>query len=177
MTEDTHDLAAVTTVLRLAGAQALAQGHRLLDPAALEAAAGAQGIGRNEVLAAVRVLRDDGSVNVRFCGDALIAILRLTEAGMDRWLAAEGWDTDRVEDAVVGVLQAEAAAGRLGDELDLATAVGHPPLVVETVLERLRRRGEVVYNPVGGQRVRVHRIGALAPRPPDRPDPGKTGLT
>ncbi|MGH9179521.1 MAG: hypothetical protein ACRD0N_13330 [Acidimicrobiales bacterium] len=157
-------------VLRLAGAQALAQGHRMLDSAALELAAGAEGIGHDEVVAAVQALRDDGSVNVRFYGDSLIAILRLTEAGVDRWLAAEGWDMEQVEREVVAVLRAEAAAGRLGDELDLAAALGRPPLVVETVLERLRRRGEVVYNPVRRQRVRVHRIATVPSQVPERSD-------
>ena len=161
MTQPARPEPADAAVLRLAGAQALAQGHRMLDPAALVAAAGAEGLGHDAVVAALRALRDDGSVNVRFYGDSIVAILRLTEAGVDRWLAAERWPMDQVERDVVAALQAEAVAGRLGDELDLAAAVGQPPLVVDTVLERLRRRGQVVYNPVRGQRVRVHRIGSI----------------
>ena len=56
-------------------------------------------------------------------------------------------------------LRAEAAAGRLGEAVDLAAAVGEPSLVVEVVLEELRRGGNLVYHPVPGRRVRVHRVG------------------
>lgn len=149
---------AEAVLLRLASEQAVARGHRLLDPAAMEAAWEVAGVGRDDALDALRSLAAQKAVNLRLFG-ASIALLRLTEEGLGRYLETARPDLDDVRARVHDALRAEEGAGRLGEAVDLAAAVGEPSLVVEVVLEELRRGGNLVYNPVPGRRVRVHRVG------------------
>ncbi len=86
--------AAALIVHRLAGEQALARGHRLLDPLALEEAATGEGVGRDRFLAAVLVLADRRVVDVHTFAGALITLLRLTEDGFRAHLAATRNDLD-----------------------------------------------------------------------------------
>lgn len=146
-------------LLRLAGEQALARGHRLLDPVALERAWTAAGIGRDTALEALEDLAGDGLFDIRLFGPSLIALLRLTEEGLARHLESTRPDLDDVRGRVAGALRAEEAAGRLGEAVDLAAATGEPALAVEFVLEEMRRAGSLVYNPSTAGHVRVHRVG------------------
>lgn len=146
-------------VLRLAGEQALARGHRLLDPATLESAWAAAGVEREAALDALQALAREGLMNVRMFGASLVALVRLTETGLASHLEATRPDLDDVRRRVRDALRAQEAAGRLGEAVDLAGAVGEPALVVEFVLEEMRREGSVVYNPATTGRVRVHRVG------------------
>lgn len=159
MTVDGADGPTVALVHRLAGEQALARGHRLLDARALEAACAAVGVGHDEFIAAARALGDDDVVNVRTFGPSLVALLRLTERGFMDHLTATRSDLDAVRGRVASTLRAEAVAGRLGEALDLAAALGEAPLLAEVLLDELRTSGQVVFTPIPGHRVRIHRVG------------------
>lgn len=146
-------------VHRLAGEQALQRGHRLLDPVALEHAAGAAGLDRERFLAAVGHLAATGDVDVHLFGPSLVRLLRLTEVGLVRHLLTTYRDLDQVRARVLATIRAERDAGRLGEALDLAGMVGAPPLLVEVLLDQLRDRGDVVFTPLRGGKVRLHRVG------------------
>lgn len=150
---------ATATVHRLAAEQALALGHRLLDGRPLEAACADEGVDHDAFIAALRDLATAGIVNVRIFGSS-VNILRLTEVGLAQHLAATRGDLDAVQARIKAALKAEAGAGRLGQPLDLAGQLGEPYLLVETVLDELRDRGELVFTPLTGGRVRLHRVGS-----------------
>ena len=153
-------------VHRLAGEQALDRGHRLLDPRALEQTCAASGVDHDDFIEAVRAMGDDGTVNVRFFGPSLVNILRITVPGLLRHLEATRSDLDQVRATVAAALNAQAADGRLGDAVDLAGLLGEPYLLVETLLDELRDQGQLVYTPLSGGRVRLHRVGAPPLRAP-----------
>ena len=153
-------------VHRLAGEQALDRGHRLLDPRALEQSSAANGVDHDAFIEAVRVLGDDGTVNVRFFGPSLVNILRITVPGLLRHLETTRSDLGQVREAVAAAVRAQAAEGRLGEAVDLPALLGEPYLLVETLLDERRDRGELVYTPLPGGRVRLHRVGAPPLRAP-----------
>ena len=165
MTDDQGDGGDAVLVHRLAGEQALAHGHRLLDPTELAASCATAGVDPERAVAALLALQDRRLVDVRTVGPALVSQVRLTEDGFVRYLTATRGDLEAVRSRVSATLCAEMEAGRLGAAIDLAGMVGEPALVVGVLLDRMRHRGEVVFTPVTGHRVRVHRIGP----PPDRP--------
>lgn len=152
-------------VHRLAGEQALAAGHRLLDGRPLEAACAEAGVDHDAFITALHELSATGVVNVRIFGSS-VNILRLTEEGLAQHLGATRDDLAAVRARIMAALRAEADAGRLGQPLDLATQLGEPYLLVETVLDELRNRGELVFTPISGRRVRLHRVGPLPVRAP-----------
>ncbi len=142
-------------VQRLAGGQALARGHRLLDPLALEEAATGEGVDHDRFLAAVLVLAGRRVVNVHTVAGSLITLLRLTEDGFRAHLAATRSDLDAVCQRLVDTLRAKP----LGAAVDLAEALGEPRLVVEVLLDGLRDEGRVVFTNVPGGLFRIHRFG------------------
>lgn len=149
-------------VHRLAGEQALARGHRLLDPRALEAACAAAGLDHDGFLDAAKALAEQRVMNVRTFGPSLVNLVRLTEDGFRQHLVATRSDIDDVRRRLLGALGEEAAQNRLGEALDLAGRLHEPKLLVEVLLDELRDRGEVVFTPITGGRVRVHRVGRPA---------------
>ncbi len=151
---------AVALVHRLAGEQALARGHRLLDPRALEAACACEGLSQDGLLEAAKALAEQRIMNVRTFGPSLINLLRLTEDGFRQHLVATRSDIDVVRGRLLDALREEAAQERLGEAFDMAGALAEPPLLVEVLLDELRDRGEVVFTPIPGGRVRIHRVGA-----------------
>ena len=156
---------ATATVHRLAAEQALAAGHRLLDGRPLEAASAEAGVDHDTFIAALGDLAAAGTVNVRIFGST-VNILRLTEDGLAQHLAATRSDLDDVRARLAAALGAEAGAGRLGQPLDLAAQLGEPYLLVETLLDELRAGGELVFTPITGGRVRLHRVGPPPLRAP-----------
>lgn len=153
---------AAALVHRLAGEQALARGHRLLDPRALEAACAAAGLDHDAFLAAAKALAEQRTMNVRTFGPSLINLVRLTEDGFRQHLVATRSDLDAVRRRLLDTLGDIAAQNRLGEAIDLAGMLGEAKLVVEVLLDDLRDSGEVVFTPVSGGRVRIHRVGAPA---------------
>ena len=146
-------------VHRLAGEQALARGHRLLDPQALETTCAAAGLDHDGFLRAAKALADQRVLNVRTFGPSLITLVRLTEDGFRQHLVATRSDIDAVRLRLLDALGEEAAQNRLGEALDLAGRLNQPKLLVEVLLDELRDRGEVVFTPITGGRVRIHRVG------------------
>lgn len=146
-------------VHRLAGEQAVARGHRLLDPAALEAAAAAEGVDRDAFLAALLALAGGRIVNVHTFGGSLVTLLRLTEDGFVAHLTATRGDLHKVRSRVADAVRAMADAGRLDQAVDLASDLGEPKLVVEVLLDELRNQGRLVFTNIPGGRFRIHRVG------------------
>lgn len=142
-------------VHRLAAEQALASGHRLLDPVRLAAAAG---LGPDRFHAAVAALVAGRVLDAHTFG-SLVTLARLTEAGLRAHLAATRPDLDGVRRRLAGLVEAEAAAGRLRRPLDLPGAVGEPALLVETLLDERRDAGDLVFSPAAGGRFVLHRVG------------------
>lgn len=116
-------------------------------------------------IAALRDLSAAGTVNVRIFGSS-VNILRLTEEGLAQHLAATRSDLEAVRFRILAALRAEADGGRLGHPVDLAAVLGEPYLLVETVLDDLRDQGELVFTPITGGRVRLHRVGPPPLRAP-----------
>lgn len=154
-----------TRVHRLAFEQAVARGHRLLDPRALEAVCAEEGLDHDHLLDAARSLAERRVLQLRTAGP-LIALLRLTEEGFMGELLATHGDIDALHHRIMDALRAEQHHGRLGEPFDLAGAVDEAPLVVEALLDDLRRRGELVFTPISGHRVRIHRLGPAGEPPP-----------
>lgn len=153
----------VKLVLRIAGEQAIAKGHRLLDPRSLADACGADGLTNEEYLAAIQALAEQRVINVHLFRGVSITLLRLTENGFALHLQASRTDLDAVRARVGTALETTVSEGQLGTVIDLAGALGEPPLVVETLLDELRDRGDLVFSLVAGRRVRIHRVGPFVP--------------
>jgi len=150
---------AAALVHRLAGEQAVARGHRLLDPRALEEAAAAEGVGHDRFLAAVLALAGERMVNVHTFASSLITLLRLTEDGFRHVLTTTRGDLDAVRRRLLDTLRAEAASESPGWTVDLAGVLGEPRLVVEVLLDELRDQGRLVFTNAPGGRFRIHRFG------------------
>lgn len=149
-------------VHRLAGEQALARGHRLLDADTLEAACAAAGIDRDRLAGAARRLAARQVLDVHFFGPSRITLVRLTTPGLAAHLEATRRDLDDLRRQVRAAVARAAAGGHLGTPLDLAAALGQPSLLVEVLLDELRDGGDLVFTPTTGGRVLLHRVG----RPP-----------
>ncbi len=141
-------------VLRSAGDQALAAGHKLLDHATLKATCEASGMTHEQWLAALVELRSQGLVEMRDY-DGQVALLQLTPAGLWAYVIRARSDladvTERVLDLLDGAEPNVAVA--------LGAALGESPLLVEAVLDHLAGRGMVVYSRVGRDSFRIHRFG------------------
>ena len=151
---------AAGTVLALAGRLALERGHRLLDARVLEERCAQEGVVHDLFVAAVRELADERLVNAHFFGLSQITLLRLTDEGVRHHLAATRPDLEEARRRVVDAARVELSAGRRDEPVDLASASGEPPLLVELVLEELRDLGLAVFSRAPRGKVRVHRLGA-----------------
>ena len=141
-------------VLRAAGDQALAGGHKLLDHGTLKATCEANGISHDEWFAALVELRSQGLVQMRDY-DGQVALLQLTPAGLWAYVTRARSDLADVTERLLDLLD--------GAEPNVAVALGadlgESPLLVEAVLDHLAARGMVVYSRVGHDSFRIHRFG------------------
>ena len=140
-------------VLHVAGDQALAAGHKLLDQVALARACEAQGLTHDEWFGGLVELREQKLVQMRDY-DGKVALLALTQAGLWTYVTRFRPDladvTERLLDALDGV-EANVA-------LPLGAALGESPLLVEAVLDHLAGRRMVVFSRVGADSFRIHRF-------------------
>lgn len=140
-------------VLRLAGDQALAAGHRMLDHAALRRACEDGGVSGDEWFAGLVELRTCGLVQMRDY-DGQVALLQLTPAGVWAHLVASRADladvTERLLDILDGVEPNVA--------VPLGADLGEPPLLVEALLEHLAGRRMVIFSRIGADSFRIHRF-------------------
>jgi hypothetical protein len=146
-------------VLRRAGEQAVAAGRTFLDHDALERSCGVDGLDHDEVFAALQELADTGLVNMHFVEPSRITLLRLSDRGIRSYLTDVRPDLDDVRARMLAALRDETVPWQDGRAVDLAGALGEPPLVVEVLMEDLRRDGGVVFSKAFGGRLRVHRLG------------------
>jgi hypothetical protein len=140
-------------VLRAAGGQALAAGHKMLDHAALRQACEAAGMAHDQWFAGLVELRDEKLVQMRDY-DGKVALLALTQAGVWAYVTRNRADladvTERLLDVLDGVEPNVAVS--LGADL------GESPLLVEAVLDHLAGRRMVVFSRVGPDSFRIHRF-------------------
>lgn len=147
-----------TTVLQRAGEQALASGHSFLDHEALEHRCRADALGHDELFASLRSLERAGLVDMHFVQPSRVTLLRLTDRGIRRYLAATRPDLAEVRRRLLAVLAAWVGSDRAGAAVDMARAVEEPILVVEVLMEDLQREGRLIFSRAIGGRVRVHRF-------------------
>ncbi len=141
-------------VLRAAGQQSLAAGHKLLDHAALKATCEANGMTHEQWFDALVDLRSQGLVQMRDY-DGQVALLQLTPAGLWTYLARARADLADVAERLLDLL--DGAEPNVA--LALGADLGESPLLVEAVLDHLAGRGMVVYSRVGRDSFRIHRFG------------------
>lgn len=112
----------------------------------------------DDLFGALQALVQAGLVDMHFVKPSLITLLRLTPAGVRSHLSATRPDLAEVRRRVLASLREGAVGWQGGAPVDLASAVGEQFLVVEVVMEDLRREGQVVFSPAPGRRLRVHRM-------------------
>ena len=146
-------MTACDNVLLLAGNQALAAGHKMLDAAAVKAACEAAGMSHDEWFGGLVELREQKLVQMRDY-DGKVALLALTPPGLWAYVTKARADladlTERLLDILDGTEPNVAAA--LGAEL------GESPLLVEALLDHLAGRRLVVFSRVGADSFRIHRF-------------------
>ena len=140
-------------VLHVAGDQALAAGHKMLDHVALACACEAKGLTHDEWFGSLVELREQELVRMRDYDDQ-VALLQLTQAGLWTYLTRFRADLADVTERLLDVLDTVEAnvAVPLGAEL------GESPLLVEAVLDHLAGRRMVVFSRVGPDSFRIHRF-------------------
>jgi hypothetical protein len=144
---------ACDNVLRLAGNQALAAGHKMLDAAAVKAACEAAGMSHDEWFGGLVELRDQKLVQMRDY-DGKVALLALTQPGVWAYVTKARPDLADVTERLLDVLDGVEAnvAVPLGAEL------GESPLLVEALLDHLAGRRLVIFSRVGADSFRIHRF-------------------
>jgi hypothetical protein len=153
---DTHPVTRsdpADAVLLIAGQQALAAGHKMLDHAAVEQACEAAGLTHDEWFGGLVELREQKLLQMRDY-DGKVALLALTQPGVWAYVTRFRPDlpdlTERLLDILDGVEANVAVA--LGAEL------GESPLLVEALLDHLAGRRLVVFSRVGADSFRIHRF-------------------
>ena len=140
-------------VLHVAGNQALAAGHKMLDQAAVKTACEAAGMTHDEWFGGLVELREQKLVQMRDY-DGKVALLALTQPGLWAYVTKARADladvTERLLDILDGVEANVAVA--LGAEL------GESPLLVEALLDHLAGRRLVIFSRVGADSFRIHRF-------------------
>ena len=146
-------MTACDNVLLLAGHQALAAGHKMLDAAAVQAACEAAGMSHDEWFGGLVELREQKLVQMRDY-DGKVALLAFTPPGVWAYVTKARADladvTERLLDILDGVEANVAVA--LGAEL------GESPLLVEALLDHLAGRRLVVFSRTGADNFRIHRF-------------------
>ena len=140
-------------VLLLAGHQAIAAGHKMLDHVALKEACEAAGMGADEWFGGLVELREQKHVQMRDY-DGKVALLALTQPGLWAYLTKARADLADVTERLLDILDGVEAnvAVPLGAEL------GESPLLVEALLDHLAGRRLVVFSRVGADSFRIHRF-------------------
>ena len=140
-------------VLRAAGDQAMAAGHKMLDHVVLGRTCLAAGMSHEEWFGGLIALRSEGLVQMRDY-DGHVALLALTQAGLWTYVTRARADLPDVTERVLDLLDgAEANVA-----LPLGADLGESPLLVEAVLDHLAGRRMVVYSRVGRDSFRIHRF-------------------
>ena len=140
-------------VLRAAGDQALAAGHKMIDHVALKATCEAAGMSHDEWFGALVELREQKLVQMRDY-DGKVALLALTQAGLWTYVTRFRSDLADVTERLLDVLDgAEANVA-----LPLGAELGVSPLLVEAVLDHLAGRRLVIFSRVGRDSFRIHRF-------------------
>ncbi len=142
-------------VLHVAGHQALAAGHKMIDHVALKETCEALGLTHDEWFGGLVELREQNLVQMRDY-DGKVALLALTQSGL--WAYATRFRpdladvTERLLDILDGVEPNIA--------LSLGADLGESPLLVEAILDHLAGRRLVIFSRVGADSFRIHRFTA-----------------
>jgi hypothetical protein len=140
-------------VLRAAGEQAMAAGHRLLDHVALARSCEAAGLTHDDWFAGLVELREKKLVQMRDY-DAKVALVALTPAGLWAYVTRNRDDLADVTERLLDLLD----DAEPNTALALGADLGAPALLVEAVLEHLAGRGLVVFSRLGADHFRIHRF-------------------
>ena len=146
-------MTACDNVLLLAGHQALAAGHKMLDAAAVKAACEDAGMSHDQWFGGLVELREQKLVQMRDY-DGKVALLALTQPGVWAYVTKARPDLADVTERLLDILDGVEAnvAVPLGAEL------GESPLLVEALLDHLAGRRMVVFSRVGADSFRIHRF-------------------
>jgi len=146
-------MAACDDVLRIAGEQAMAAGHKMLDHAALTATCEGAGLTHDEWFGGLVELRAQKLVQMRDY-DGQVALLQLTQAGLWAYVTRNRADLADVTERLLDVLDGVEA----NIALPLGADLGVSPLLVEAVLDHLAGRRMVVFSRAGADSFRIHRF-------------------
>ena len=140
-------------VLLLAGHQALAAGHKMIDHVALKQACEGAGMTHEEWFGGLVGLREQKLVQMRDY-DGKVALLALTQPGLWAFVTKARADLPDVTERLLDILDGVEAnmAVPLGAEL------GESPLLVEALLDHLAGRRLVIFSRVGTDSFRIHRF-------------------
>ena len=140
-------------VLRVAGDQALAAGHKMIDHVALTQACEAAGMSHAEWFGGLVELREQKLVQMRDY-DGKVALLALTQPGVWAYVTRFRPDLPDVTERLLDILD--------GVEANVAVALGadlgESPLLVEALLDHLAGRRLVIFSRVGADSFRIHRF-------------------
>ena len=140
-------------VLLLAGHQALAAGHKMLDHVALRHACEAAGMRHDEWFGGLVQLREQKLVQMRDY-DGKVALLALTQPGLWAYVTKARADLADVTERLLDILDGVEA----NVAVPLGAQVGESPLLVEAVLDHLAGRRLVIFSRVGADSFRIHRF-------------------
>lgn len=140
-------------VLRAAGDQALAAGHKMLDQSALRQACEAAGMAYDDWFAGLVALREQKLVQMRDY-DGKVGLLALTQAGLWAYATRARPDLADLTEALLDLLDGVEP----NVALPLGASLGQSPLLVEAVLDHLAGRRLVVFSRVGADSFRIHRF-------------------
>ena len=149
--------------LAAAASCALARGTRMLEPAEVEAACAAQGVGHHDYVSALRALKQHGLVALQVVEPSAVVLLAVTNDGLQRHVEATRPDLADVERRLWDAVEAALEQGR--GPTPLAEQVGEPALLVEWVLDRWVSERRLVYSKAPGRRFRVHKVLLPGARP------------
>jgi hypothetical protein len=140
-------------VLRVAGEQAMAAGHKMLDQAAVREACEAAGLTHDQWFAGLVELREQKLVQMRDF-DGKVGLLALTMPGVWAYATRNRPDLADVTERLLDVIdQVEPNVA-----LALGAELGESPLLVEAILDHLAGRRMVVFSRVGTDSFRIHRF-------------------
>jgi len=146
-------MTACDNVLLLAGHQALAAGHKMIDHVALKAACEGAGMSHDEWFAGLIELREQKLVQMRDY-DGKVALLALTQPGLWAYVTKARADLADVTERLLDILDGAEANVAMALGADL----GEPPLLLEAVLDHLAGRRMVVFSRIGADSFRIHRF-------------------
>jgi hypothetical protein len=149
--------------LTAAGELALRRGTRMLEPAEVEAACAAAGVGHDAFVSAVQALKRDELIAVQIAEPSVVVLAAITDKGLARHLRATRPDLAEFERRLWDKVEQAVEQG----PTPLAEEVGEPALLVEWMLDRWVTERRLVYSKAPGRRFRIHKV--LRPLPGARP--------